>query len=152
MTKLQKAEQQEAREQLAPWIKPGDTVYTILDHVSASGMSRAIRVVLMKCEDGKPVDLHPNYSVGKLLGLRHWMRKGRRQDALVVGGCGMDMGFHVVYSLARAMFPDGFGCIGEGCPSNAHSNGDRDYTPHVDERDKGHWHSDGGYALKQRWL
>jgi hypothetical protein len=150
MTKLQKAEQQEAREQLAPWIKPGDTVYTILDHVSASGMSRAIRVVLMKCEDGKPVDLHPNYSVGKLLELRHWKRNGRTQDALVMGGCGMDMGFALVYNLSSALFRDGFGCVGEGCPSNDHSNGDRNREPHTDARP--HWHTSGGYAIRQRWL
>lgn len=41
------------------------------------------------------------------------------------------MGFHVVYGLARTLWPDGYGCIGEHCPSNDHSNGDRDYTPHT---------------------
>jgi len=110
-------------------------------------MSRAIRVVLLKPgENGQPViDLHPNYAVGKALGLRHWKRHGRAQDALVVGGAGMDMGYHVVYNLARTLFADGFACVGEGCPSNDHSNGDRDYTP-------GRLHSDPGYALRHRWL
>lgn len=37
-----------------------------------------------------------------------------------------------------------FECIGHGCPSNDHCNGDRDYTPHH--------HNSGGYALKHRWL
>ena len=82
----------------------------------------------------------------------------------------MDMGFHLVYSLSYALWPDGFGCVGAGCPSNDHSNGDRDYTPHgptdangdPEDRDPGpgeardglvrHWHRDGGYALRQRWL
>lgn len=139
----------EALAKLREWIKPGDTVYTVLDHVSASGMSRAIRVVLLDCADGRVTDLHPNWSVGKALGLRHWKRNGREQDALVVGGCGMDMGFHLVYSLGRVLY-DGFGCVGRGCPSNDHSNGDRDYTPHTIGAP--HFHSDGGYALRQRWL
>lgn len=66
-------------------------------------------------------------------------------DALVVNGCGMDMGFHVVYELGYTLYGrDGFICIGERCPSNDHSNGDRDYTPHA--------HTDGGYALRYEWL
>jgi hypothetical protein len=87
MTKAARAERDEAIAKLREWIKPGDTVYTILDHVSSSGMSRAIRVVLLSCEDGRAVDLHPNYSVGKALGLRRWRRNGREQDSLVVGRC-----------------------------------------------------------------
>lgn len=34
-------EREEAITKLREWIKPGDTVYTILDHVSSSGMSQA---------------------------------------------------------------------------------------------------------------
>jgi len=43
-----------------------------------------------------------------------------------------------------ALFSGGFTCPGKDCPSNDHSNGDRDYTPHM--------HTDPGYALRQRWL
>lgn len=135
MTKTGKAERDEAIAKLREWLKPGDTVHTILDHVSASGMSRAIRIVILTCVDGKPDSLHPNYSVGKALGLRHWKRNGREQDALVVSGCGMDMGFHIVYSLGRALFPDGFKVEGRG------RNGDTSG-----------WDNDGGYALNHRWL
>ncbi len=103
-TKAEKQERTDAIEKLRELIKPGDTVYTILDHVSTSGMSRAIRVVLLSCEDGKAVDLHPNWAIGRALGLRHWRRNGREQDALVVGGCGMDMGFHLVYELSHTLY------------------------------------------------
>lgn len=161
-TKAAIAERDEAIAKLREWIKPGDTVYTILDHVSSSGMSRAIRVVLpyvagkdlQTCEASErgPVNhkdlsvdfIHPNYAIGKALDLRHWKRNGREQDALVIGGCGMDMGYHLVYTLARVLYPN-FTCIGAGCPSNDHSNGDRDYTV-------GKPHSDGGYSLRHRWL
>src|SRR5712692_6873174 len=65
-------------------------------------------------------------------------------EGIKVSGAGMDMGFHLVYSLSYDLYPDGFECIGERCPSNDHSNGDRDYSPHH--------HKDGGYALLQRWI
>jgi hypothetical protein len=146
MAKVNNKERTEAIERLREWIKPGDTVYTVLDHVSSSGMSRAIRVILLSCDGSRVVDLHPNYAVGKALGLRHWKRNGREQDALVVEGAGMDMGFEIVYNLGRTLWPDGFSCIGEGCHANDHANGDRDYTPdHC-------VHNDGGYALRHRWL
>lgn len=163
MTKKQQkaAEIETAKDKLRGWIKPGQTVYTILDRVSSSGMTRHIRIVLPYTrEDGTIDHLHPNHAVGVVLGYR----QAKRGDGLVVGGCGMDMGFHLVYSLSRSLFPAGFGCIGQGCPSNDHSNGDRDYTPHYDGTPRNaeevgkvltphrHYHSDGGYALRHRWL
>lgn len=145
MTKAQQAERQEAIDQLREWIKPGDTVYTILTHVSRSGMQRQIRVLVpYHRADGSIDFLHPNYSVSQALGWPQATRNGRRLDGIKVDGAGMDMGFHLVYSLGRVLFGDGWTCIGEGCPSNDHTNGDRNYQPHP--------HGDGGYALKQRWL
>ena len=119
-------------------LKPGDTVHTILDHVSRSGMSRDIRVIVL----GASADdiWHPNYAVRTVLGYP----RAKHGDGLRVGGCGMDIGFSVVYNLSRAMFPDGFECVGDKCPSNDHFNGDRNHKPHR--------HADGGYALRHRWL
>ena len=98
------------------------------------------------CEAFTPrVDfIHPNHAVGVVLGLRQ-VERGRG-DGLKVSGAGMDMGFWLVYTLSRALWPDGYACIGEGCPANDHSNGLREYTAGK------HQHSDGGYALRQRWL
>ena len=130
MTKRQKTERDEAITQLRAWIKPGDTVYTILDSVSRSGMSRQIRVVIPMIDrhddehQAATVDFHhPNWAVGKALGLSHAKRHGRVQDALVVSGCGMDMGFHLVYELSHALYGEGYPCLGKGtCPSNYHVN------------------------------
>ena len=58
-----------------------------------------------------------------------------RTGGLVVGGCGMDMGFHVVYSLGRVLWPKGFKVNGIG------RNGD------ISGHDK-----DGGYRLVHQWL
>ena len=118
--------------------KPGDTVSTALYKVSSSGMSRHIAV--MASINGRVVNI--SYQVARALGYR----LNKNQDALVVGGCGMDMGFSVAYNLSSALFKKGFSCIGEAkrCPSNDHSNGDRVYTKHL--------HKSGGYALRHSWL
>ena len=146
MTKAQKAEQTAAIETLRTYYKPGDTVHTLLESMSRSGMSRSIRVVLPVQEPdrrtGRPsIDfLHPNHLVAVALGLR----RSKSGDGVILGGCGMDMGFALAYELSHALYPTGYECIGQGCPSNDHSNGDRDYTPHR--------HAEGGYALRHRWL
>ncbi len=131
----QEREAQEALETLRQWIKPGDTVYTVLEHVSSSGMTRDIKPVAIV--DGKPVNLA--WYMARL----GWKRSPK-YDGLRVGGCGMDMGFSIVYGLSRTLYADSFDCIGHDCPANDHSNGDRDYSPHR--------HSDGGYALRHSWL
>ncbi len=138
MTKTQELEREKALTRLREELTPGDTLYTVLRHVSSSGMTRWIDVYKMT-EDG------PEY-------LSWWAAKvvdspvNGTHEGIKRGGCGMDMGFDLVYSLSRSLFPDGYPCIGEKCPANDHSNGDRDYTPsHV-------VHRDGGYALNQRWL
>ena len=143
ITKKQAAinERTEALDRLREWIKPGDTVYCILRHRSSSGMSRRISFAISRCGEISQVD----WLIARALDYRI-----HQDGGLKVSGCGMDMGFHVVYNLSRTMFPDGFPCIGRPddrsrfCPSNDHSNGDRDYTPHN--------HSDGGYALRSAWL
>lgn len=136
MTKAQKAERDEAVRELREMLKPGDTVYTILRHTSASGMYRALDVHVMR--DNEPRRI--TWKVGKALEVKYDLRR----EALGVSGCGMDMGFHVVYNLGYVLYPEGFQCIGRGCPSSDHSNGDRDYSPHQ--------HSDGGYALQHQWM
>src|SRR5690606_26595187 len=88
---------QEAMEMLHKLLKQGDTVYTVLRHVSKSGMQRRIDCYCIG-EDRRLVFL--SGYVGTVLGLRHDYKKG----GLVVNGCGMDMGFHIVHSLSSAMF------------------------------------------------
>jgi hypothetical protein len=135
----------EAINKLRELLHPGDTVQTILRHVSRSGMSRSISPVI----GGEDV----SYLVAPAVGYSF----DRRHGGVRVSGCGMDAGFHLVYSLSRALYPDGHGCSGDRCPSNDHSNGDRDYTRHHEAKwsdgvPVAHWHRDGGYALRHRWL
>tara|TARA_R110000824_G_scaffold28841_1_gene96494 strand:+ start:26 stop:451 length:426 start_codon:yes stop_codon:yes gene_type:complete len=141
MTRAQKQAQRDSIDHLRELLHPGDTVYTILDHCSRSGMTRHIRVVIARTgDDGRTYHLHPNWHVATALGVR----QAKRGDGVVMGGCGMDMGFQLVYTLSATLWPDGFVCLGDRCRSNDHSNGDRDRTPHH--------HKSGGYALTHEWL
>lgn len=141
-------EQSDALDKLREFCPPGTTVYTVLRHVSRSGMTRHIDAYVMT--DGDPQWLSGYIARAGLY------RRVSGGDSLVVGGTGMDMGFAVVYDLSRTLYPDGFDCIGEaqngdhwtrGCPANDHSNdrGVSDYSPT-------RRHNDGGYALRQRWI
>lgn len=134
--KYNKAQVEEARGYLLEALKPGDKVYTILRQVSRSGMSRHISTVITGQDGHRDI----TYLVARVLG----ERRNDNDGGLAVSGCGMDMGFETVYRLGYALWPEGYICPGEKCHASDHSNGDRNYTPHI--------HKDGGYALRQEWL
>ena len=94
-------------------LKPGDTVYTKLLHVSRSGMSRVLDLYVIR--DNKPHRI--TWDVAEATGCGY----SRKYEGATVGGCGFDAGFHLVYALGRVLFQE-FRCIGEGCPSNDHCN------------------------------
>jgi len=106
-------------------LKPGMTVYTILNHVSTSGMQRCISLAIggKKGEIIK-LDWHVAKAMKEKIDNKH--------GGIKVGGCGMDMGFSLVYSLGRTLWPTG----------TSKQHGSRNGKPD----------SDGGYALKQSWL
>lgn len=134
-------EKAEAVEQLREILAPGMYVYTCLRHVSRSGMARSIDLYVMEQDEGR--GCYPR-RISHLVARACGYKLDHDRGGVKVGGVGMDMGFHLVYGLGRTLYPEAFECVGERCPSNDHSNGDRDYTPHR--------HSDGGYALRHDWL
>lgn len=112
-------------------LKPGDTIQTVLVHVSRSGMYRHIKIVYNGNDISGYVAAALEYK---------WISSG----AVGVGGCGMDMGFHIINSLSYALFHE-YKCTGKGCQSAAHVNSPRKpYRKGINHKD--------GYALKQRWL
>ena len=116
-------------------LKPGDTVYTVLRHVSQSGMSRNISLMVIKDNEVRHIDYSTHILTGYPLA---------KHEGVKIGGCGMDMGFALVYDLSRALYGSGYECIGDKCPSNFHvNNRDKRITEQI--------HKDG-YALKHRWL
>jgi hypothetical protein len=123
-------EKMEAIHDLRRLLKPGTTVWTNLRSVSSSGMSRHISVHTISHGrwNGKPETNLRDISgmVARALGYK----QGDRDGALVVGGCGMDMGFHVVYSLSSTLY----WYVKDPNPESAFRSGG------------------GGYTLKQHWL
>lgn len=122
-TEAKRRLKQEAAAELRKLLKPGCTVYGIVRHVSASGMSR--RIDFYKIKGNEPYFL--TGMIGRVLDLKH-----SSQGGLVVGGCGMDMIFHVVSSLGYALWPNGT------------------KTPHGTRN--GEPDTCGGYALKSAQL
>lgn len=129
----------EARATLRKMLKPGDNVKANVLHVSRSGMMRVISLEIV--HEGEIFDI--SGLAARAIG---WTFDDR--GGVKVQGCGMDMTFHVVYTLSRALFPNGHRCTSKTdkygrhvCPSNDHANGDRRY----DGRKP--LHRDGGYAL-----
>jgi len=117
----------ETKKELLNLVEKGNRkLYTILRHVSNSGMFRLISVFTIV--DNKPVIL--DWYIDNL-GL--YKRDGKR-EGLRISGCGMDMGFDVVYNLGRFLFPNGDGKTVTG------RNGDK--KPETD----------GGYLLNQKWI
>lgn len=178
MTKAQEAAQQEAIEKLRAILKPGDTITTVLRHVSSSGMYRAIDLFLFDKKGGRR--WLSRYVADA--GIGRWDDK---REAVGAGGAGMDMGFHLVYNLSHSLFPNGFRCTGKNCPSNDHSNGmayphafpdefagqpvttetcpvwdfdengrrgGRCGLTRAEHPTKRKMHRSGGYALSQEWL
>jgi len=126
-------------------LKPGDTVFTKLNHVSRSGMTRSIEVMVFR--DNEPLNL--TSWVAEILDYKIH----NKHYGLNVGGCGMVMGFSVVYTLSSALYRG----IGYKCLNDAEGKGKCPAAYHVNSR-PGDWtnknepiHHDG-YALRHRWL
>jgi hypothetical protein len=149
----------EAADQLREMLPPGSTARTILRHVSASGMTRWISVVI----DGEDYSWLAARAMGAKLDPKY--------GGIKRVGCGMDMGFDLVYSLSRTLYPDGFACVEQAfnetsrlceedpdragfCAyhSEVHSSDRRCPGADHSNRVETDWHKSGGYAISQRWL
>ncbi len=134
-SKISKQDHDEALDKLRAMLKPGQTVYCTVRHVAASGMLRRISFFIAYC----PNEGDWNYGkdaasircidwlIARACGYMQHDKGG-----LVVGGCGTDMGFAVVYYLGATLWPDG--------------------TPEPHGTRNGEPDSAGGYALKHSWL
>lgn len=128
MSKTTALRREQARDILRELCPVGSMVYTNLRSVSKSGMTREISVHLAQPGGGIR-------DVTQLVADAAGFNMSPTRYALKVGGCGMDMGFHVVYSLGHALYPDGVRCTGSNgyttksnrstipaCLSNDHVN------------------------------
>ncbi len=76
-------------------------VYTILRSVSRSGMSRVIDCLIVN-KDGSISNI--GASVAEILNRKY----DHQKEGIKTGGCGMDMGFELVYSLSQKLYGDGY--------------------------------------------
>lgn len=125
-TKGKELRRQYCIDELRKMVNPGDVIYCILRSVSSSGMSRTLSLYVIRDNELRSIT---SYAADVL----QWGTNDKGH--IKVSGCGMDMGFHTVYTLSRYLFKDGFKVEGRG------RNGDTSG-----------WDNDGGYALKHEWI
>ena len=132
-------EKQQQKERVLSWLssdlnagkKP--LIYTTLRSVSRSGMSRKIDAFYFKANsDGTISKYNLNYAIAQITSFKQDSQTG----ALKVGGCGMDMGFHLVYSFSRCLF--------DGLDISKYKISGRNGLEYET--------TDAGYVLKQEWL
>ena len=135
MTRKEKqARQIESENRLREIINPKDKIYCILRSVSKSGMSRRIDFYKFVAEGDKIDKIFLTSSIADYLGYSYTVDDWRQGKGLRVGGCGMDMGFSVVYNLGYRLFKGGDGVTVTG------RNGDTNPE------------TDGGYLLNYEWI
>lgn len=122
--RVSKSAQSEALADLRSMLKPGDTVYTRLNHCSKSGMMRVIDLFVIRNNEPRRITWAACQATGTTYNDKH--------DGMRMDGCGMDMGFAAVYNLGAVLWPDG--------------------TPEPHGMRNGQPDTAGGYALKHRWL
>ena len=101
---IKEQQKQEAIERLREVLKKGDVLFTQLMHVSSSGMTRHIKVRQLKQDTA----LDWTRLISIALDWKQAQNKYGNPNGIMVGGCGMDMGFHLVYTLSSILFDDGY--------------------------------------------
>jgi len=119
------------KRELRKVLKPGSEFYCVISRTTRSG--RGIYAKVYAVVNGEIWRL--TYWVGAVIG----GYKVKQDDISVYS---LD---DLKYQLSYHLHPAGFICTGDRmCPSNDHSNGDRNYEPHQ--------HTTPGYSLRYRWL
>lgn len=111
--KYTKEEVIDATMALKQYCPKGSTVYCVLRGVSRSGMQRRIDFYTIdpQRKEGRPRLQYLSGWMAVLLGMV------RQDRGLKVNGCGMDMGFHMVDTLASALYGRDARGIGAGLRS-----------------------------------
>lgn len=150
-----------------PQLKPGDTVYAVLRHRSSSGMMRVIDLFVIRKNqfDGQQKPWRIGWKAAQATGLTY----DRDREGIKAGGCGMDMGFWLVYELSRSLFPEGFGELGYKLKDDGYRDTSTPGKRPASKRaipgmlragwvfrgrngDTTGWDRDGGYALEHAWI
>ncbi len=141
---------------LRAMLNPGDRITCTVLNVSQSGMSRSIllQIPVIDKYTCRLAIRDISWMVAKVIGARLDPKNG----GVVMRGCGMNMCFAAVYSLGRALFPDGFGIEGEKDGKRRAPKTRKAAAAMVRagwkfrgrNGDTTGWDNDGGYALDYR--
>lgn len=92
----------ESIKELRKLLPRGSTVYTIVRHVSSSGMFRIIDMFIVRKNRVQMI----SPSLLREVGFPY--KKDKRVDGYRISGVGMDMGFSMVYTLSIKVWKDGY--------------------------------------------
>ncbi len=92
-----------AQRLLSDYLNETNTVYTVLRGVSSSGLTRYLSLMVAGLDHaGKPDVFNVTWHASNVLGEKLHDRDGHR--VIKVQGGGMDLGFHLVYSLSSVLY------------------------------------------------
>jgi hypothetical protein len=92
-------ERNEAITSLREFLPRGTTVYTLLRHVGASGMTRHLDLYVVAHGE----ILRITWSIAAAIEGTY----AKPREALLVKGCGFDVGHHVMERLSHALYGEG---------------------------------------------
>ena len=88
---------------LSDYLKDTKTVYTVLRGASSSGLTQYVSLMVPGLDhEGKPELYNITWHVSNVLGDKLHDKHGHR--VIKLQGGGMDLGFHVVYSLSSVLY------------------------------------------------
>ena len=132
LTRAAQADKDESIKILQGLCPPGTEIVCVLAHCSRSGMRREIKLYAVTSGGLEYIAGHAARALGD--------RRGPR-DGIIVDGCGMDMGFHLVNALSYTLH--GHKPVGADAEKADADGGSMKARP-------GHYRP--GYSLTHRWL
>ena len=88
---------------LSDYLKDTKTVYTVLRGASSSGLTQYVSLMVPGLDhEGKPDLYNITWHASNVLGDKLHDKNGHR--VIKVQGGGMDLGFHLVYSLSSVLY------------------------------------------------
>ena len=107
-----------SRARLLGLLRPGDTVATFVqDAHGGENPLTWVRVIISAGMNGNPGPSDISALVAPVIGMNY---RKRRIPGVTVDEVGTDPGALVVIEMGRALWPDGWECLGGDCPSAEH--------------------------------
>lgn len=97
MTKITTESLHRSQDFFSRYIRPGDTIYSILLHTSKSGMMRTFKFLMIVNNEIYDISVHITNVLANT-------RYDKKRYGVSISGTGMDMSLAVIYDLSSALF------------------------------------------------